>query len=66
MTTKEIDKIVNDYFLMTKKFKAQGANFRPDYVNLITDRMLELFPNHGVIMALKFKTRLQTELNWNN
>lgn len=64
MNYKQKQKIANDYINITKKFKAANATFRPDYADIVINRILDLFPNDGVEIAILFKDRLVNELNW--
>ena len=64
MTNREKHKIANHYIEITEKYMKRGAQFKPNYDEIVIDRILDLFPVDGVQIAMIFKDRLVNELNW--
>jgi len=64
MTNREKHKIADSYIKITEKYMKRGAQFKPNYDEIVIDRILELFPVDGVQIAMIFRDRLFNELNW--
>lgn len=64
MTKKEKQKIANDYIKITEKYMEAGAQFKPNYPEIVIDRILDLFPHDGVEISMIFRDRLFNELKW--
>lgn len=64
MTRKEKHKIADSYIKITEKYMKRGAQFKPNYDQIVIDRILDLFPVDGVEIAMIFRDRLINELNW--
>ncbi len=56
MPTKK--QLIEDLFNMTVKFIDQGKELKPNYLDILTDRVFHWFPHDGVPVAIELKDRL--------
>lgn len=58
MPTKQ--QLINDLVAMTGKFIAQGKQFKPNYLDVLYDRVFHWFPNDGLPVAMELREKLIT------